>query len=325
MGCSSEKGMNPSNELQKIDPASAPLPYGLEEEIDLIEYLVAVFRNKYWILLFAFVCGGAGFGLAKILPHRYESSVQLALREPENPGGVAPDNRRAPEVLTLMEHGFVMNPVSENYRHIIMAQMRSRVFTNHFILTHDVLPRLFAQQWDERKQEWIDGYKPDLSEAYKIFNENIRSVVHNPENDLIRLYIYWRDARVAAEWANAYIKSFNDFMRDRAIQESRRKRDFLMQQLRKTSVVEVEKSIYRMIEAETAVEMLAQSRENFVLEVLDDAVPADYPYSPSKRRMAAFGFFAGFGLGLGTAIGSVLVRKIRYAMQAYRARTEELA
>lgn len=315
--------MKPGNELQKINSANVPLPYGLEEEIDLVEYLVAVFRNKYWILLFALVCAGAGFGLAKILPNRYESSVQLALREPEDPGGVAPDNRRAPEVLTLMEHGFVMNPISENYRHIIMAQMRSRIFTNHFILTHDVLPRLFAKQWDEKKQEWIDGYKPDLGEAYKIFNENIRSVVHNPENDLIRLYISWLDAQIAAQWANAYIKSFNDFMREKAIAESRRKRDFLMEQLRKTVVVEMEKSIYRMIEAETAVEMLAQSRENFVLEVLDNAVPADYPYTPSKRKFVALGFFAGFGLGLGAAIGSVLVRKIRRAMEAYRARTEQ--
>ena len=314
-----------ARELQKIAPAVAPLPYGLEEEIDLVEYLVAIFRNKYWILLFALLCAGAGFGWSKTATPRYESSVQLALQQPDDPGGIAPDNRRAPEVFTLMEHGFVMRPTSENYRHIVMAQMRSRIFTHHFILTQNLLPHLFPEQWDVERQTWMEGFKPDMEKAYNIFNEYIRAVVHNPENDLLRLYIRFRDPKIAAEWANAHVKLFNDFIRDKAIQESQRKREFLMQHLRETSVVEVEKSIYRMIEAEMAVEMLARARDNYVLEVLDDAVPATRHFTPKVKRMVVFGFVAGFGLGIGAAIGSVLVRKIRRAMQAYRARTENAA
>lgn len=317
--------MNAPGEPQKIGPAQAPLPYGLEEEIDLIEYLAALLRNKYWILLFAFLCAGAGFGLAMITPKRYESGVQLSVRQPESPGGVTPDNRRAPEVLTLMEHGFVMDSVGTNYRDIIMAQMRSRIFTNHFIATQNVLPHLFAKQWNAEKQEWMDGFKPNLNEAYEIFNESVRTVTFNPENELLRLIIRWRDPRIASEWANAYVESFNNFIRDQAIQESRRKREFLMEQLRETSVVELEKSIYRMIEGETAAEMLARARKEYVLQVLDDAVPAAKPFSPSKGRNIVLGFFAGFGMGIGAAIGSVLVRKIRRAMQAYRARTEQPA
>jgi capsular polysaccharide biosynthesis protein len=315
--------MNTSGEPRKIEPTPAPLPYGLEEEIDLIEYLAALFRNKYWILLFALLCAGAGFGLAKITPKRYESSVQMSLRQPDSPGGVTPDNRRAPEVLTLMEHGFVMDSVGKNYRDIIMAQMRSRIFTNHFITTQNVLPYLFVKQWNAEKQEWMDGFKPNLNEAYEIFDEAVRSITHNPENDLLRLIIRWRDPRIAAEWANAYVESFNNFLRDQAIQENRRKRDFLIQQLRETSVVELEKSIYRMIEGETAAEMHARARKEYVLQVLDDAVPAAKPFSPSTTSNIALGFFAGFGMGIGAAIGSVLVRKIRRAMQAYRARTEQ--
>jgi hypothetical protein len=317
--------MNATTEPSHLpSPASAaPLPYGLEEEIDLIEYLVAVFRNKYWILLFAALCAGAGYGLGKFMPNRYESFVHLALREPDAPGGVAPDDRRAPEVLTLMEHGFVMGSVNENYRHIIMARLRSRIFTNHFILSHDVLPHLFAEQWDADKQQWRDGFQPDMAQAYKTFHDDVRSVSHNPENDLMAVHIRWRDARVAADWANAYVRTFNDFMRQNAIEESRRKTEFLKEELRKTTTVEMQKSIYRMIEAETAIVMLASARQNHVLEVLDDAVPAARPFSPSLKRMLLFGFFAGFGIGIGTTIGGVLVRKIRHAMQAYRLRNAE--
>lgn len=315
--------MTKPSELKKLadSPNAAPLPYGLEEEIDLIEYLVAVFRNKYWILLFALLCAGAAYGLGTTMTNRYESFVRLALREPDDPGGVSPDDRRAPEVLTLMEHGFVMGSVNENYRHIIMARMRSRMFTNHFILSQGVPPYLFAEHWDASAQAWIGDFKPNMSEAYKIFHEHVRSVSHNPENDLMSVHIRWRDPHIAAEWANAYVETFNDFMRNNAIQESQRKMNFLKEELRKTSTVEMQKSIYRMIEAETAIAMLASARQNYVLEVLDEAVPADRAFSPSLKKLTAFGFLGGFGLGFGAAIGGVLVRKIRRAMQAYRERT----
>ncbi|MDG4594375.1 MAG: Wzz/FepE/Etk N-terminal domain-containing protein [Candidatus Contendobacter sp.] len=310
------------DEVKKIEPATAPLPYGLEEEIELVEYLASLFRNKYWILLFAVLCAGAGFGLAKVIPKRYEAGVQLSLRQPDIPGGVTPDNRRASEMLTLMEHGFVLDMAGKNYRDVVMAQMNSRNFTSHFIATQNVLPYLFAKQWNPDKQEWIGGFKPSLNEAYEIFDKSIRTVVHDPETDLIRLIIRWRDPEIAATWANAYVKAFNDFTREKDIQESRRKREFLMQELRETSVVEMEKSIYRMIEAETAVEMLARSRENYVLLVLDNAVPDARHFTPSVIRMTAIGFAAGFGMGFVAAIGSVLVRKIRNAMQAYQARAK---
>lgn len=309
-------------ELKKIEPATAPLPYGLEDEIELVEYLASLFRNKYWILLFAVLCAGAGFSLAKITPKRYEAAVQLSLRQPDVPGGVTPDNRRAPEVLTLMEHGFVLDTAGKNYRDIVMAQMNSRNFTSHFIATQNVLPYLFTKQWNAGKQEWLGGFKPSLDEAYEIFDKSVRTVVHDPETDLIRVVIRWRDPEIAAQWANAYVKSFNDFIREKDIQESRRKREFLMQELRQTSVVEMEKSIYRMIEAETAIEMLARSRENYVLLVLDNAAPDARHFTPSVSRMAAIGFAAGFGMGIAAAIGSVLIRKIRNAIQAYRVRTE---
>ena len=304
--------------------ASSPpaLPYGLDDEIDLIEYLVAVFRNKHWILLLAFVMAGGGFALARSLPDRYEASVQLALRDQVNPGGVAPDERRASQALTLVEQSFVLRNVNENYRHIVMARMRSRTFTLHFIEQRNLMPALFAEHWDAEHNAWRDDFKPNINEAVRVFREQVRSVVHNPENDLIRVYMRWHDPQLVADWANAFVEDFNDYWRARAIEESDRKRAFLIQQLRYTMVVELEKSIYRMIEAETAVEMLARARDNYLLEVLDAAVPPEYKFSPSTKRLVLLGFLAGFSLGVVGAIASVLIRRIFKAIQSYRARTE---
>lgn len=307
-----------------LEPAQdAPaLPYGLDDEIELIEYVVAVFRVKYWILLAAFLGAVAGYGIAKALPDRYEASVQLALRDQVSPGGVAPDERRAPQALTLVEQSFVLRNVNENYRHIVMARMRSRSFSLHFIEKHQLAQAFFAEHWDAEQQAWRGDFKPDINEVVKIFREQVRSVVHNPENDLLRVYMRWHNPRLVAEWANAFVADFNDYWRQRVIDESDQKRLFLMQQLRETSVVELEKSIYRMIEAETAVEMLARARDNYVLEVLDAAVPPEYRFSPSTKKLVAFGFFGGFVLAIVGVIAWVVMRRIFRAIQAYRARGE---
>jgi hypothetical protein len=56
----------------------------------------------------------------------------------EDPGGVSPDDRRASEVLTLVEHGFVMGTTRDNYNEVMLARLRSRSFTMHFLDTHNL-------------------------------------------------------------------------------------------------------------------------------------------------------------------------------------------
>ncbi len=305
---------------QGIEEPSAPtkLPYRLDEEVDLLEYLAAVFRYKYLIVVAAILCSVGAYALTYLKPKLYESYVNTTLVEHDDPGGVSPDKRRAPEVMTLVEHGYIMGQFRDNYRDIIMATMKSHLFTTRFIKEENVLQQLFNEQWDSNASKWKDGFVPDIRLAYKIFNTNIRFINFNEETGLMKLRVCWKDPELSAHWANRYVSMFNEHMRMKALEVGRNKLKSLHAELEKTDIVEIQKAIFRLIEAQTAVLMTASAREDYVLEVIDPALPNPDKCSPSRRKSAGLAFVAVFALGMAASVGSVIVRKVMKAFKKYK-------
>ncbi len=308
------KRSTPGNRDSRIP---GKLPYKLDEEVDLLEYLAAVFRYKYLIVLSAILCSVAAYGLTYLKPKLYESFVNTTLVEHDNPGGVSPDKRRAPEVMTLVEHGYIMGQFRDNSRDIIMATMRSHLFTTRFITEENVLQQIFEEHWDSKDKKWKDDFKPDTRLAYEIFNSGIRFINFNEETGLMKLRICWKDPELSARWANRYIALFNEHMRTKAMEVGRMKLESLQTELKKTDIVEIQKAIFRLIEAQTAVVMTASARKDYVLEVIDPALPNPDKCSPARRKTVVMAFVAVFALGLAASVGTVITKKLKSAIKKY--------
>ncbi|MGF1525916.1 MAG: Wzz/FepE/Etk N-terminal domain-containing protein [Candidatus Competibacterales bacterium] len=303
-------------------PLPSPLPYDLNDDLDLLAYISALWRAKYIIALLAIAASVGMYFYAKTLPPRYHAFAHLALIEPEEPGGVTPDNRRAPEVFTLVEHGFVLDSPAENYRHRVLARMRSRLVTKGFLETHDILPQLFPDHWDSRAAAWREGFSPNLELAYRIFHQRIRSITFNPENQLIGVHMYWHNPHQAAQWANDFVAYFNAYMRDKTIADVQARLAYLEEILAdKVSLgVEMTQSIYRLMEAEAHKAMLTRALNEYTLEILDPAVAPLEPFAPSAAKWAvAVGAAAGF-FGVALVVARVMVGKLRRALQQYSVR-----
>ncbi|MFT7245186.1 MAG: hypothetical protein ACI82A_002551 [Candidatus Azotimanducaceae bacterium] len=74
-----------------------------------------------------------------------------------------------------------------------------------------------------------------------------------------------------------------------------------------SDVVDMEKSIYRLIEAQTAIAMLANSRNEYAIEVIDPATMPFNRFSPAPRRLTVYGFVSGAMLACFFVIGRVLL------------------
>ena len=294
------------------------LPYGLDDEIDLLEYLAAILRFKYWIVLFGILGGVLGYGLSYLMPVLYESFNRLVLVEHGDPGGVSPDNRRAPEVMTLVEHGFVIEQTREHFRDYVVTNLKSRTFTTRFMREENVLPHLFEENWDPELKKWKNGFKPDINVAFDMFDKGIRFVNVNEETGIMAVRMRWKNPVITAQWANRYVKLFNQHMRQKVIEDVQKKMAYLHKRLEKALSVEIQKAIYRLIEAQTAVDMLAQAKDDYALEVIDPAVPAYMKYSPQRKRLAILSFGGGIILGFLIAVGRVMLIKVRTGLQAYR-------
>ena len=276
--------------------------------LDLMPFVIGLIRARWLLLAGSVAMAGLAAWMAWQAPYLYVSESKVSVVDIEDPGGVSPDDRRASEVLTLVEHGFVMGTTRDNYQAVMLARLRSRSFTMHFLDTHNLYRYFYPEHWSEETQSWRDGFEPDRGESFTRFRDEIRTISVDEETDIVSVAMRWPEPTLPRDWANAYIASFNEYMRDRTMEEVERKQAFLEQRLRESDVVEIQKSIYRLIEAQTAIMMLANAREEYVLEVID---PAARPYrsvTMSRKRKTLIGAIVGLLLTSSAVLAWVLLR-----------------
>ncbi len=288
-------------------------------ELDLMPYLNALIDAR-WLLLAA-VLGAAlvsGF-LAYSKPYMYQSTARVSVVDIEDPGGVSPDDRRASQVLTLVEHGFVLGTTHDNYSDVIRARLGSREFTVRFLDEHNLYRYFYPDQWLPDQGEWVEGFSPDRGEVLTRFRDEVRRIDEDEETEIISIGMVWPDAAIARDWANLYVKSFNEFMRARTLADVSRKQEFLEQELRRSDVVEIQQSLFRLIEAQTAIAMLANAREEYVLEIIDPAALPYRSFNMSRKKKVVLGAIAGLLLAIFSVFAWVLLARMLQAFNHYRA------
>jgi hypothetical protein len=249
----------------------------------------------------------------------YQSAAKVSVVDIEDPGGVSPDDRRASEVLTLVEHGFVMGTTHDNYSDVILARLRSRDFVMRFLEEHNIYRYFYPQQWQQEEHTWVDGFSPDRGSVLTRFRDEVRLVEVDEETDIVSVSMTWPDPGLARDWANLYVKSFNEFMRERTMQDVRRKQEFLQEELRRSDVLDIQQSIYRLIEAQTAIAMLASAREEYVLEIIDPAALPYRSFNMSRKKKILMGAFSGALLAVFVVFARVLLGNMLADIRTYRA------
>lgn len=287
----------------------SPAPVAIME-IDLWPYLRALIEGWKWIVGLAVAVALVTALWAGSKPYRYESTARVSILDIEDPGGVSPDDRRAPEVLTLVEHGFVMGTTRDNYKDVVLARLRSRDFTMRFFDEQNVYRHFYPEQWLESEQRWVDGFGPDRGEVFTRFRDEVRTIERDEETDIVTVSMIWPDPAVARDWANTYVASFNAYIRERTMDDVRRKQAYLEQELRRSDVLDIQQSIYRLIEAQTAIAMLASAREEYVLEIIDPAALPYRSFNMSRKKRVVLGGMVGLLLGTFLVLASVLVRQM---------------
>jgi uncharacterized protein involved in exopolysaccharide biosynthesis len=301
--------------VPQANPATQPTA---AMELDLMAYLNALI-NARWILLAAALTSAVLAGLwAYSKPYMFQSGIRVSVVDIEDPGGMAPDDRRASEVLTLVEHGFVMGTTYDNYIDVMLARLNSRDFLVRFLDEHNVYRHFYPEQWLESEGRWVEGFAPDVGEVVTLFRDQVRSIVRNEETDIVMVNMTWADSAVARDWANQYVHSFNEFMRERTMKDVARKQRFLERELRRSDVLEIQQSLYRLIEAQTAIAMLASAREEYVLEIIDPAALPYRSFTMSRKKRIVLGAIAGTLLACFAVLARVLLARMLQTIIEYR-------
>ena len=293
-------------------------PSSIDGELNVFEYLHGLWCNWWLILLSAVLLAILAYWLTSFMPTTYEAYVHLALINPDEPGAMSATNRRFPEVSAMLESGFLFGGAYDSYRDVMIAKMKSRQFSAMFMEEENLLPHLFPDHWDTKRQTWTDKVNaPTLAEAFLLFNKQIRTVNLNVETGMMALRMSWTDPKLVAEWANKYVKRFNSYQKELALGEINGRIAYLKNQLKVTEKIDMEKAIYRLIEAQMEMAMLISAREEFVFNLVDPATIPIQPSGPNKKGNTILGFLAGAMLGVTLVIGRILLRKVIFAVNQY--------
>lgn len=182
-----------------------------------------------------------------------------------------------------------------------MATLKSRDLARALIEEHGLLTVFFEEDWDSERGRWIDDNPenwPDIRDAVKYFHDDVLDISERPDAGVVTVAVNWKDPEAAAQWVTALVELVNDRLRERALQESELSIEYLRAEMEKTSIVPLQQSIGRLLEAELQKLMLARGSEEFAFRIVDPATVPKERHWPRRALVVVVGTTLGGLFGL---------------------------
>ncbi len=284
-------------------------------EISIGDLAATLWSRRLLIICATAVAAGIGVAIAFVLPEKFESSVVLAPNGDDVGGKLGGAGALLSQFGGIASLGGLSLGGGGGRKSEAIATLQSGVLTEAFIRDNNLLPVLYEDDWNAAGKVWTisdPAKQPTPWKAEKLFREKIRSVHDDKKTGLITLTITWSDPQLAAKWAAELVARTNATLRTRAIAEAQRNLDYLNEQLKKTSVVELQTAIYGLIENQIKQVMVANGSEEFAFRIIDPARVSEKRSSPKRARIVILAIFLGLTIGCGLAFA--LPRKLAVRM-----------
>ena len=277
-----------------------------EDGIEFRELLVLLWAEKWLIMGVTFFAAIISLVFSMLMTDIYRAESTLAPAELEKSAGtLASQLGGAASLLGVNLGAEVGDEVS-----IAIAILRSRKFVKRFIEEHELLIPLFAEKWNSRQriseidsdvysessEDWIrkEG-KPSDQEAFAQFSNIVNIAGPARESGLVTIAIDWHNPKQASDWVNLMVTDINRDIKNRDVAEASSAIQYLQAQLQSTSLVEMQRALYQLIESQTRITMLADVREEYVFRIIDPAVIPELKVAPNIALNCVVGtLFGGF-------------------------------
>lgn len=204
-----------------------------------------------------------------------------------------------------------------------LAVLQSVEFTQRFIARQNVWQELFQEDWDPGRNALAlggGGFNPIVKlaqlrdqlpggrthsttsgttadpyviwESYRRFEQR-RFVDKDRKTQIVSISVDASNPMTAATLANSLVSELNTEMRRRAIAEAEARISFLDKRLGSTATVEMREALFRLIETEQRRALVANTRAEYALRVLGQAVAPDMRISPRRSLIALSGGMLG--------------------------------
>ena len=254
---------NPST-LQPINASTALSPHD-PDEINLLEYIYVLVKNKWWIIGVAILGLVAGYITALVKGPTWVAEVMIAPHETESQKTPNLAGLGALGGLVASQLNFGGNASLDK----IDLILDSREFGAKLIDRYSLLPiiykfqwpKIYQKSWDFSGNTWkADFIQPKPLDMGSFIKSKIKKTTN--KNNTMTLMIKSRDSTFTLNLANDYIEYLNEFIKSNVQTEARENVSYLEKQLIAISDPLLREKIQGLIANEIEKEMVV-SKEAF--------------------------------------------------------------
>jgi uncharacterized protein involved in exopolysaccharide biosynthesis len=269
----------------------------VDDEIDYLGLSRIAWRYRLFLTIIVAVCGllAAIYAFKAIPIYRAETTL-IPVRD----RSMAGTSSVIDQLGGIASIAGVNLSTADNSTLEAEAILQSRSLAEAFITRYDLLPALLSDRPAASRTTWA---------GVEHFKDDVLGIREDARKGTTTIAIDWTDPVVAARWANGYVALANEVIRSSAIEESTKNIAYLNKQISQTTVVELQRVMYNLVESETKTLMLANARSEYAFTVVDPAVPPERRISPKRTVIVAVGLVTGLMLGLLAAFAHDSIRR----------------
>ena len=286
-------------------------PQNYDDEIDLRELFSVLWAGKKLIAAVTSLFAVISVIYALSLANEYKSYAVVA---PAESGGSALGNMAGQLGGLASLAGINIGPGENTETLEAMEIMQSWGFIEEFIETHSLqIPIYAAEGWDKasnrlklddelydaESKTWQiddeDSNKQRSPSSWELFEEFDKKVAVSQDKTtgLITISLEYYSPYLAKQWVELFIRSINDYMRERKLQQVNRNIEYLTAQVEKTAIAGMREVFYQIIEEQTKSKMLAEASPEYAFVTVSRAMVAEEESKPKRALICILAVLIG--------------------------------
>jgi len=296
---------NTPSDPARVAAQPYPNPYD-EEEINLLDLLLVLLKHKKMIIYTVAAAAVGAVIVSLLLTNIYRSSATIAPQATDSSAPVS-----ALSGLGAASSFFGIGGNSDLSK--LEVVLKSRELTRRIVTKYELLPLLFADDWDREKKKWLTDEPPTEQDAIKKVMDGMYSVSSDDKKEIITVNVDHRDPTFAKKMAEHYLTEVSEMLRETTLHDAEEKVNFLQDQLSRTSDVLLQEKIAQLLAKEIEKETFARAQKYYSFEVIDPPIvpDADKKVKPKRALICILTVFVAFFLAVFAAFFLEFVRNVK--------------
>ena len=295
-----------------------------DDEIDLRELFSALWAGRVKIAAITAIFAIASVIYALSMPNQYKATVLLSHAQSSSGGGLTGALGSLGGLASLA--GVSLGGAGGSEGQLAQEIMQSWSFIEGFIEDNNLAVGVYAADgWDRSSNEIeINSELYDVSKSQWLVRNSrtgelgppnswalfqrfsgILSVSEDKKSGLVKVSIEYFSPLIAKQWLDLYVSAINAHMQQREMAKVTRNIEYLQIQISKTSIAEMQKVFYTIIQEQIKNKMLAEASPEFAFDSVSPSMVPEEKSQPKRALICILGTLLG-------AMLSVLVVLVRY-------------